>query len=352
MAQLKVYGQEIETFYELVGRGKDEDDMTYNLGWALAECKSFCQSFAKLLGITDGFSDEIKILLQKHSSVEGIKSFTDIELIDSGKYHIIIEAKRGFNVPSEGQLKKYASRLDSDKTEARKILVVLAESDRKNKWLSQQVPELIQQIPVKAISWREVKKVAHESSARSRNHAEKLLLKELVEYLGKVTTPQNQYSNMVRVFPLRPGGGNLKQKYGISFLDVVKAQLYYHPMRELKEPPNYIAFRYAMQSKSMLQSIHYVESYEVIKNFRKVIKNFRKDFDPPKDCEPHYLFYLGPPIEPAHEIRTLSDEDAEGFGNYNKHECFIDLLLTCKSVQDAVKKTEERQTSWAMEDTN
>ena len=339
MKQLMVHDQKAETVFDLIG--SDENAMTYSLGWALAECDSFCRSLAVLLGITEGFSDATHIRLQEYVREKG---FTDIELLDPGKHHIIIEAKRGFTVPSTNQLEKYADRLSADgDTKANKInkmLVVLAESDREDQWLAQHVPTSIKGIAVRAISWRKVQQAARDSMG-SATYAEKRWLEKLSQYLGRVTTAQNQNSNEVYVVSLSQDLVFQEQK--ITYIDVVeKFGKYFHPIGGDKhgwpvKPPNYIAFRY----HGVLQSIHHVESYIVI-------ENFYPHFPVHQDSDigvPLYLYELGEAIKPTHRTPTNDPQKHYTlYANARKY-CFIDLLLTCGSIAEAAARTKERQNS-------
>ncbi len=333
MTQLMVHGQKVDTVFDLLGN--NENAMTYSLGWALAKCDTFLQTVAKLLGIQEGFSEALHIRLQEHQHEKG---FTDIELIDPAKHHIIIEAKRGLTIPSPAQMEKYADRLHATPDpSARTLLVVLAESDRDETWLRLHVPDKVKDIPVKAISWRQFQTMAMQCVIHA-NHEEKRLLKQLLHYLGKVTNMQNQYSNLVYVVSLnrKPSGAA-----GIPFIDVVeKHGKYFHPVGGKGhwpiEPPNYIAFRYS----GALQSIHHIESY-------MVIESFYPHFPMPEDSkidEPHYLYTLGPTIKPQHNTPTNDPEGRYPPFNWNvRRECFIDLLLTCSSVAEAAYKTRERR---------
>ena len=335
MKQLMVHDQKAETVFDLIG--SDENAMTYSLGWALAECDGFCESLSVMLGIADGFSDATHIRLQEHVREKG---FTDIELHDPGRHHIIIEAKRGFTVPSTNQLEKYADRLSADgDTKANKMLVVLAESDRDDQWQAQHVPTSIKGIAVRAISWKKIQQVARNCMV-SATYAEKRWLEKLSQYLGRVTTAQNQNSNMVYVVSLSQKIVFEEQK--ITYIDVVeKFDKYFHPVGGDKhgwpvEPPNYIAFRY----HGILQSIHHVESYIVIENY---YPHFPVHQDSPTG-EPHYLYELGEAIKPTH--RTPTNDPKKHYPppyRSARKWCFIDLLLTCDSIAEAVGKTKERQ---------
>jgi hypothetical protein len=216
--------------------------------------------------------------------------------------------------------------------------VVLAESDRDETWLKLNVPADVKDIPVKSISWRRFQNMALHSMAHA-SHEEKRLLKQLVYYLDKVTSMQNQNSNMVYVVSLSSGTFSDSE---ITFIDVVeKFGKYFHPVGGSKggwpvEPPNYIAFRY----HGALQSIHHIESYTVI-------ENFYPHFPVPKKsptAEPHYLYTLGAAIK-AQKHTPTNDPNGrypQFFKNGRKW-CFLDLLLTCDSVAEAAGKTRERQ---------
>lgn len=334
MTELMVHGQKVETVFELLG--SNENAMTYSLGWALAKSDSFCRALAELLEIEGGFTDAMHIRLQDYAQEKG---FTDIEIIDPGKHHIIIEAKRGFAVPGKEQLEKYAERLlASADTTAKPLLVVLAESDREEHWLKHHVPAEVKGILVKSISWRRFQAMALHSTAQT-NHEDKRMLKQLVQYLDKVTSMQNQNSNMVYVVSLSSGTFSDSD---ITFIDVVeKYGKYFHPVGGSKggwpvEPPNYIAFRY----DGALQSIHHIESYTVI-------ENYYPHFPVPENSpagEPHYLYTLGAAMKPPHTVRT-NDSKGEYSNPYRNGRmwCFLDLLLTCDSVAEAAGKTRERQ---------
>ena len=337
MTQLSVHGQKVDTVFELLG--SNENAMTYSLGWALAECDVFSQKLAEMLGLSGGFSDAMHIRLQEFAPQKG---FTDIEIIDPGRFHIVIEAKRGFNIPSTDQLEKYADRLlGSPDTKAKKMLLVLAESDRKEQWLARQVREHVQehvkQVEVKAISWKQFQNMANDCVAKAKKHSEKRLLRQLIGYLKKVTTMQNQTSNLVYV--VSANNYVFFKDIGSSFIDVIeKHQKYFHPVGKgwPIEPPNYIAFRY----RGKLQSIHHIESYTVIKDFQEA---FNLPSPHPTNS-PHYLYELGSAIHPPKEVRTI--DKSKGYTQIQRAarcECFIDLLLTCDSVSEASAETKLRR---------
>ena len=333
MTPLYLHNIQVETLFELLGN--KENDMTKSLGWTLANSPSLRTEFAKQLSLDQGFSESVQIRLQHRSSQSGV---TDIEVVDFENHHVIIEAKRGFSVPSREQLELYAQRMNENANRAlSKFLVVLAESDREEHWLPLQIPEAVCGIPIIGISWREFQNMA-KLGLVDANNAEKRLLTQLIEYLRKVTVVQNQYSNEVYVVPLAywefatDDTGN-----AITFVDFVeKYERYFHPIgnRFPYEPPNYIAFRY----NGMLQSIHHIEHYLVVQDFA--------DHFPLKDPkpveQPHYLYTLGPPLN-SKSIPT--NDPSRKYPNIygpGHNWCFIDLLLSCGSVSEAAAMSRER----------
>lgn len=331
MTQLMVHGQKVDTVFELLGN--NENAMTYSLGWALAECDVFSQQLAAMLGFRGDSLKNLRIELQRFSKDTG---YTDIEL-KSDSFHIVIEAKRGFNIPTDGQLKQYAQRLnEQNEKNVHKMLIVLAESDRNERWLQQRIKPEVDGVEVRAISWKQFQNMANDCVTKASKHSEKRLLRQLIGYLEKVTTMQNQTSNLVYVVSV--SDEVFFKDLGVSFVDVIeKHQKYFHTVgnRWPIEPPNYIAFRYA----GKLQSIHHIESYTVIEDYQEAF-NLPS---PHPTGEKHYLYELGAAIHPPKEVRTIDKaNDYVQIQRSARCECFIDLLLTCDSVSEAFVKTKIR----------
>ncbi len=302
--------------------------MTYSLGWCLSQVPSFLDALGTLLG-TPGISEKnAMISLQEYHPGTGIN---DIEICAPGHFRWIIEAKRDFTVPSGDQLRRYAQHLHEKRAEDKAAvpgLVVLADSDRKNEWLRRQLPADVAGIPLRSLSWREIRQAA-KGAASDASQAGKRLLAEFSTYLGTAAIMQNQYSNMVYVVSLSRNtfGGET------TLIEVVeKHQKYFHPVGGgpggwPTEPPNYIAFRY----DGALQSIHHIEDYQVITDHGPHFPN-----QPSEECPPHYLYRLGQPIRPAERVPTGANWRAM------RVKCFIDTLLTSETIVAAKSATDER----------
>lgn len=319
MTGLLLHGREVKTVFDLLG--DKENDITYSLGWALSQSDRLARAL-----LADIFPDEepgqLTATRLQQFVLDG--GFTDIEL-ESERLHLIVEAKRGWNLPDEAQLARYAPSLHGRDQNA---LAVFSEASRE--YALPRLPKEVAGVPVLYRSWKDVTGLV-ERVAGTGGHAEKRLLRELVRYLKGLMTMQNVRDNMVYVVSLssqqRSWSGELTPVRIVS-----ERSRYFHPVGGgpggwPKDPPNYLGFRYHGQ----LQRIHHVEGYEVVTNLHEVFEEL-----PDEKQAPHYLYSLGPLIEPAHRVAT---------GNlYASLRVWaaLDLLLTSETIADARDATNER----------
>src|SRR5271169_1151611 len=120
MNSLSLHGRKLESIFELLG--SQENDITYSLGWVLANCPSFLNAFTHQVFPRASRNADYQINLQHFQRDKGI---TDVEIF-SEELHVIIEAKRGWSLPQPRQLEKYARKLRSSESK-RKALVVMSE---------------------------------------------------------------------------------------------------------------------------------------------------------------------------------------------------------------------------------
>jgi hypothetical protein len=304
--------------------GEHENDISYSVAWGLTQCPSFLKVFLQSVLQWNGNVDEVEIRMQEYEKGKG---FTDIEIELTQKFHLIIEAKRGWNLPGIAQLLKYATRtsfLQSPCPDKR--LIVLSECSKD--YAKHRVPDQVNGFPVEVLSWKDYyqfSKLAHASGT----HAEKRLLQELNVYLGSLMTMQKQDSNMVYVVSI---GGGSPEGWTISWRDIINKKMrYFHPVGGngwVKEPPNYIAFRY----DGKLQSIHHIEGYEVATNMSKVFPEAKDE-----EWEPSFVYHLGAPFAPNKVVKT---------GNVYPNGrvwCMLDTLFTCSTISEARDLTKSRQ---------
>lgn len=115
---------------------------------------------------------------------------------------------------------------------------------------------------------------------------------------------QDVKSNIVYVVSL---GDNAPDGGSLSWIEIVRdRRRYFHHVGGTwpKEPPNYLAFRYA----GRLQSIHHVESY-VISTDAGDLPGLPPSWDwsvprVGRGTGPHFLYTLGPAIFPPQIVRS------------------------------------------------
>jgi hypothetical protein len=321
MTTLSLHGKSVSTVFALLGQ--KENDITYSLGWGLAQCDGFLTALLRSVLENREVGQPQSIALQQHGTDGG---FTDIEILTE-KVHLIIEAKCGWNLPTPAQLTRYKSRFS--KTDDRPALLVLSECSPE--YAGERLPKTIRNVPVLHRSWRELHEMANQSAQRG-SHAAKRLLWEFCQYLEELMTMQNHDSNRVFIVVLSddvPSWSRLSWREHVTL-----RHRYFHPIRNgwPKEPPNYMGFRY----KGKLQSIHHVDTYEVVADLSKHLRDIDAGWRKGRIGENYFLYGLGPPIVPQRDVRNGS--------MWTNGRCWaaLDLLLTARTVADAVKKTKRR----------
>lgn len=318
MSELFIHKKKINSVFQLLG--EKENDISYSVGWALANSHNFLDVFLKAAVDWNGeySPDDILVRLQGHESGGG---FTDFEIEYPGYFHLIIEAKKGWNFPGENQLIKYTKRVNFKKSSAKiKKLLVLSESSEEYANAHFKIGRL-KGIDIKTISWKDVYNYSKKAMIGG-SHAEKRLLIELNKYLESIMTMQNQDSNWVYIVSLnnRPPVAGAT----ISHIEIVNNKhRYWHPVGGgwPKEPPNYIAFRY----RGKLQSIHHIERYTVFTDPHEIIKEV-----PSTDWKvPHFAYKLGPGFSPANEVKN-----GKLFGS-GRVKVRLDKLFTCETISEA-----------------
>jgi hypothetical protein len=318
MAQLYLHDREIKTAFDLLG--SDENDITFSLGWGLAQSDVFRARFFKDVFPQHDAGEVTSVHLQKHGNKHG--GYTDIE-IETATTHLIVEAKRWWNLPTEAQLKKYVPRFTKGK---RSAIVVMAECERNlGKW---KLPPKVKTTPVIYRSWQQVAQLLLQSAGYG-NHAEKRLLRELVTYLKGLIDMQNHESNWVYVIAL--DNKEIQPWSGMTWCrHVIENKVFHQSIDEHwpKEPPNYLGFRYDRK----LQSIHHAEKYEIVTDLYNHAR-VRKREGWMK--EPRHFCRLGQGIIPSRTVKTT--------GLWNTRVwAALDLLLRSKTVSAARDKTNKR----------
>ncbi len=321
MTVLTLYGRDAVNVFDLLGQ--DEDGMTYSLGWALKQSGPFLERFSSKIRL-GGKPENLSVHLQRSRSGFGR---TDMEIVSPGVGSVIVEAKRGYTLPTKRQLSKYISGASAKKGEKAKLkhLVVLTPYSEEVACQHSGAPTSLRGVPLKYLSWRSVIELAKRSMIDTRGLGRRVL-EEFINYLQGLVTMQDRQSNMVYVVAL---SNDTFADGEITFKEVVENhQKYFHPVGNHypTDPPNYLGFRYGGQ----LQTIHFVENVEVITQFGKHFSGTSSE-----KVDPHFLYTLGPAIRPTNTVRSGPIQ------NWPRS-CMLDTLLTCDSVQDAFRETTRR----------
>ena len=324
MPELLLHGRPVATVFDLLGR--DENDMTFALAWGMARSPGFLREVMTTVRGPSVTSEDVVINLQRHDDAGG---FTDVEVYVPGELHLIFEAKRGWNLPSDAQLRLYAKRLyASDAPDGR--LVVLTQWGAEA-YVASRLGEWDLHYPRVALGWERVVTLAR-SAARSGPHAERRLLRELAAYFATVADMRDTDSNKTYVVSL--SGGTIAG-WPMSMRAVVEEhRRYFFPVGRggwPKVPPNYIAFRY----DGRLQSIHHVDDYAIGTEMSEFLPGV-----PPTGWDPHYVLTLGPPIRPASEMRN-----GPRILRSMRTWIDLDLLLTSATITEAHQATRARRST-------
>ena len=248
---LRLHGRQVHSVFRLLG--DKENDLTYSLGWGLAKSPSLLKALIREVLPRASTFERFEVRLQHHGKDGG---FTDIE-IESSEVFIIIEAKLGWTLPKDDQLRRYLPRFRRHAAR-NKCLVTLSRCTKS--YAAGELPESIQGIPVRHLSWDDLRRLSI-SARRSEDHAGKRLLIELSTFLGEVMETGSAQPNLAFCVSISTA---TPKKWRISWIDIIeRKRSYFFPFNKKgwpKTPPTYVAFRY----RGRLQSIHFIEKYEAV----------------------------------------------------------------------------------------
>jgi hypothetical protein len=321
MTDLTLYGRRVETVFELLGEA--EDDITYSVGWGLAQSEDFARA---LLGeVYEANVSAGELTAVRLQEIDKETGRTDVE-VESEFLHLIVEAKRGWRLPDYDQLEQYARRLKSGEPRQRCILVVAECAPYYPPVMA--LPKEIYGIPIRYRPWSRVAELVMQSAGACRRQAERRLLHELHRYLRRLMTVQNTTSNLVYVVTLQDEPLEWSE---LTFRQMVyQRNCYFHPVggHWPKTPVNYLGFRF----NAHLQRIQHVERYEVTTRLHDYVPEIQEG----EELIPHFLYYLGQPIEPPVKIHMGNMyRDARAWAA-------LDLLLTAQTITEARDLTRAR----------
>ena len=218
MMELKRHGTDVTSVFDLVGR--DENDLTGALAFALSRCQSLSESILRRVWPEADTALESGIALALE--VSDSDGRTDLE-IRLGDTLLIIEAKRGWLLPDHAQLRRYAKRIT--RGPGLGALVTLSQASPALAALN--LPTEIDGVPVRHLPWRDV--LADIASIRhSCRGQERLWLDEFRAYLQgviRVRRIEDSWTYCVVLNDKMPDDGG-----PYTFLEyVTKGHCYFHP---------------------------------------------------------------------------------------------------------------------------
>lgn len=291
--------------------GKDENSATYALGWVLERSPHFASMLASEIAGRPVDVSNLRIALQKSGNDRG---YTDVELRCSNLLHAIIEAKRGFELPSAEQLLRYRPRLNESGFDA---VALVSMSAIPEGIACLRLPQAIKGVPVKHLSWGVVRGLAKVAKRNAVGLEEKLWLRELIEHFEGYAAMNTIRDNMVFVVSL--GSGTMRDDSDRTWIDVVEQDgSYFHPVGNHWpiQPPNYIGFRY----RGQLQSVHHIEGFDIVSDVSTVN---------PTWCSTsvdHFVYKLGPAMKPPKHLGAGGSHDS--VKRSARVWCAIDTLLS------------------------
>lgn len=306
--QLVRHGKEVEAVFDLLGF--QENDLTSSLAFTLTRSPALLAGLLREIGAKTGNPQSVSI------ETRDANGRTDLEIETSGAL-LVIEAKRGWNLPSDAQLQRYVPRI---KSFGGGQLITL--SDCSDEWAARKLPLEVGGVTVRHLSWERVRAQLQLALHKTRG-TERLWLRELNQYLRRAVRMTDVSDSWTYCVVLSP------KKYGPhTFREfVTEENVYFHPFGGKggwpKSPPNFIAFRW----NNYVQQVRRVISSRVVEDLRTIWPTVPEE-------PPHIIHTLGPPMkfEPIPTGRTY---------RASRMWVLLDQLFSCPTLAEALKETDK-----------
>ncbi len=302
------YGHTLTSVFGLLG--DDENDLTAALGFTLSRSPVFTRRLTRTL--TGSYSAEASVQLE----VVDAEGRTDLELQTANEL-IVVEAKRGWLLPTTRQLSAYATRIKA--LGGRGRLVTLSSASQE--WAQPHLPSQVSGVAVQHLPWPEVVRHLRVARSAARGH-ERLWLNELDAYLRgvlRMRDPADSWTYCVAVAASRVvEGARLTSRQW-----VVEEGIYSHPFGKNwpRTPPNFLAFRW----NNYVQQIRRVASAEVVPTLHEALSGIPRT---EISDRPHIVYRLGP---------VLPGTPIPAGKNYQSRRLWVllDQLLTAGTLTEA-----------------
>lgn len=301
----------------------DENSASFAMGWLLEQCAAFRHIVLDAVFGQRLATHDFAITLQKHGDDRG---YTDIEIQGGLEFHVVFEAKRGWEVPDTVQLERYHPRLIAGGA-AQKRLVSISAADAD--YARRRLPSAMGDVLLHHLSWTDLQHMSTRALRNTGSLEQKLWLRHFTRHLREFVSMERLIDN--KVFVVSLGSAPMIDGGSHTWIDVVeKDGCYFHPVGHHwpVQPPNYIGFRYS----GKLQSVHHVDNFQVVDDLTAInplwVKNDRANF----------VYRLGPAMRPAREVKNGRVVRAMRVW------CAIDTLLSGQfnTISDARDETQRR----------
>jgi len=214
LAPLVRHGREVSSIFDLLGR--KENDFTAALAFTLGRSPALLGLILRRLA-PESEDEQAELRLEEPDA----QGRTDLEISTRTRL-IIIEAKRGWLLPGETQLARYAPRVA-----AHDGGILASLSAASTRWAQASLPAAVQDVPVVHLPWDHVRADLAAAGTAARGQ-ERTWLDEFSEYLRKAVKmldPADSWTYFVTVGNGRPGDGGPR-----TFRDFITTEgCYFHP---------------------------------------------------------------------------------------------------------------------------
>ena len=310
--------------------GTDENALSFALGYTFQQSSPLLQWFLKQIGIAGVHHSSLqnaRIDLQRHRSDAG-QGITDIEIHLPGHFHIIMEAKVGLGVPTIEQCRKYLPRFEATNEPVQKLVSVVQSPDqsfvtsygKEDKKLSKRLvgfnwPQLFPEC---------VRLMLGKSVPPHSKEWVRSFYKFLDQEYGMKAFTTEVWILTIDTKPL--------WENGMSFWDIHQKYSLYFDRTHPTVRPLYFAFRVNGQVNAIYRVSRIEHSIPIIDLVPELV-NLQADWLK----MPYTIWHFGTPVPLANPLRT-------GSGMYNRRvRCDLDLLLTCKTVQEVEEQMGKRR---------
>jgi hypothetical protein len=294
--------------------GASENEITAAFALALRTSSKLRGAFLDVIERGGRIVEEMRL-----EAVHG-ESRTDLEL-NLGGETIILEAKKGWRVPTHEQLGKYAELVMSQPVG--KLVTI---SDASEEWAEKLLPASIGDVAVQHVSWRTILNLV-DAAVNDEDRSTRELLRKFDRYVRKVAEMRNGTDMWTYCVSLSD------KKFGdITFMDYVTGEgVYFHPHSDWQKGwptnwPNFLAFRW----KGHTRQVNRVLSVSVVDDLREFWPTIPEDVG----ARSHVLYKLGPAIP----MRPLPNGGAYASGRVW---VLLDQLLTATNLLEAVERSKE-----------